>query len=269
MMAAVPEKKFSASGINIRAAGGSGIATMLVHGMAANTHWWDGVMPHFAGNLRPAAIDFRGHGDSVWQDAYTRDNWIDDIETARRALNWDKFYLCGHSMGARIALQYAARHPQRVTAVAAIDFLPELKSDRGSRFSRARGRPQPVYPDENAALGRFHLEPKGTTLTKENLLALGKLCIKPVPGGFTWKFDWRALSVDLEPIWDQLPGIKAPVLIVRGEKSIIMSSEEMNRVARALANGRVAEIPRAYHHIPLDEPAAMAQTLLDFAAQIH
>lgn len=254
--------------VALRDWGGAGTPVLLAHGMAAHTHWWDPVVPHWTGALRAAALDFRGHGDSgpAPDGAYSRQTWIDDVETARAALGWDRFVLCGHSMGARIALQYAARYPGRVRGVVALDFLPQVHKDRNGRFARAAGRPQPVYESEERMVGKFRLEPDGTSLDAEAVRALGRRSVRPVEGGWTWKFDWRALNIVVEPIWDQLEAVPVPALVVRGGLSTIMSREDMAEVARRLPRGRTAEIPGAHHHVTLDAPEAVAREIAAFAA---
>ena len=256
------------SPVSLRDWGGDGPRVLLAHGMAANTHWWDPVVPFWNNSLRAAALDFRGHGDSDWTEdgVYARETWIADVETARRALGWDRIVLCGHSMGARIVLQYAARHPERVRGVVALDFLPEIRLGRASRFARARGRPQPVYPSEESMAAKFRLEPDGTVLGPDDLRKLGRLSVRPTEGGWTWKFDWRALGATVEPLWDQLAAVRPPALVARGESSTLMSREDLSAVAGALPGARTVEIPGAHHHVTLDAPAAVARAIADFAA---
>lgn len=255
----------------IRDWGGAGAPLLLAHGMAANTHWWDRTIPHLKESFHAAAFDFRGHGDSDWNEdgVYTSETWIDDVEAARAALGWDRFTLCGHSMGARITLEYAARHPGRLRGLIAVDFLPEVVAGKNSRFSRARGRPQPVYPDQEKMVERFRLEPDGTELGDEDMRALGRHGVRPSGDGFTWKFDWRSLThYRLEPVWPQLEAVRVPALVVRGELSTIISREDLARVARELRGARSLEIAGAHHHVPLDKPAELARAVADFAASL-
>ncbi|HEX4048980.1 MAG TPA: alpha/beta hydrolase [Elusimicrobiota bacterium] len=249
---------------------GPGAPILLTHGMAANTHWWDEVVPRWNGKLRAAALDFRGHGDSdrTPDGAYTADLWIEDIETARRALGWERFILCGHSMGARIALTYAERHPRRLRGVAAVDFLPEVRSNRPSRFKRASGRPQPFYASEDDILSRFRLEPGGTILPPEKVRALGREGVRRGAEGWTWKFDWRCLSLPIPPVWPQLAEIKVPALMVRGGLSDIIDAADFERVTREVAGARGVTIPGAHHHVPLDAPAELAAAVAEFAAAL-
>lgn len=268
MMDVMTETK--AGGVHLRDWGGAGAPILLTHGMAAHSHWWDEVVPFWGGRLRAAALDFRGHGDSdpTPDGAYTIERWMEDIETARRALGWDRFILCGHSMGARIALTYAQRRPQALRGVVAVDFLPEAPSTRRSRFQRASGRSAPVYRDEEAILSRFRLEPGGTTLAPEKVRALGRAGVRRGEGGWSWKFDWRCLSLPVPPVWPQLPEIRVPALMVRGELSAIIDAEDFARVTREVPGARGVTIPGAHHHVPLDAPAELAGAVADFAASL-
>jgi pimeloyl-ACP methyl ester carboxylesterase len=259
-----------AGAVSVRDWGGAGAPVLLAHGMAAHGHWWDRVAPRWHGTLRAASLDFRGHGDSDWLESgdYRAEAWAEDIETARAALGWERFVLVGHSMGARIALLYAARHPERLRGVVAIDFLAELRDDRPSRFARARRRPQPVYPSRDAAAARFRLEPDGTMLSETDLRELGRRSVRASGEGWSWKFDWRALGVALDPIWPLLERVPVPALVLRGALSTLMSPAEAERVARTLPRGRAAEIPAAHHHVPLDAPKALADAIAEFAAAL-
>lgn len=250
--------------------GGSGVPILLTHGMAAHSHWWDAVAPRLGSAFHAAALDFRGHGESDWTEdgRYTADLWISDIETARRALGWDRFVLCGHSMGARMALAYAERHPDRLRGVAAVDFLAELKTDRPSRFSRASGRPQPVYATQDDAVARFRLEPGGTTMPPEQMRALGRASVRPSGAGWTWKFDWRALSIPIPPVWPQLAAIRVPAMVARGSLSDLIGPEDFARVASEVRAVSAVVIPGAHHHVPLDKPAELADAVAAFAADL-
>lgn len=68
-------------------------------------------------------LDLRGTGRSaVPSDAssYRCDRLVADVEALRVHLGLDRLDLLGHSAGANVALQYAARHPDRVGRLALI-----------------------------------------------------------------------------------------------------------------------------------------------------
>ena len=257
--------------IRLRDWGGPGPRVLFTHGMAAHSHWWDSTIERLRGVVHAAALDFRGHGDSEWREdgVYTAQTWVDDIENARWALGWDRFVLCGHSMGARMALEYAEQQAPRLRGVAAVDFLPEINASRASRFTRARGRPQPVYPTQDDAVSRFRLEPGGTVLGPEPLRELGLRSVRPFADGWSWKFDWRCLNhYRMSPVWPQLSVIPVPALLVRGERSEIISPADLERVRADMPKARALEVAGAHHHVPLDRPDEMAQALRTFLAEL-
>lgn len=243
---------------------GDGPPVLLLHGMGAHTHWWDSVAPRLAERCRPVALDLRGHGESGWRPdgKYGPAKFVEDVEDARHLQGWDKFLLVGHSLGARVALDYAAAYPDRLTGVVALDFLAE---PGGGRFSKPRTIPQPYYETQDAALQRFRLQPDGTTLSPEQLRELGKLSVRKTERGWTWKYDWRCFHYSYDPIWDVLPKIRVPALIARGELSTLMPQETLARVTGSIAGARSAVIPGAHHHVCLDNPEATAEVLLSAA----
>ncbi|MBI5246707.1 MAG: alpha/beta hydrolase [Elusimicrobia bacterium] len=257
--------------VHLRDWGGPGIPLLLTHGMAAHTHWWDPVVPRWKGVFHAAALDFRGHGDSEWlgnDEAYVASHWVEDIETAREAMGWKRFVLVGHSMGARIALEYARRHGDRLRGVCAIDFLAEPHESSGRRREKVRGRAQPVYADEETMLGKFRLQPPGTLLDEAGLRELGRHGVRKTPEGWTWKFDWRSFTFPYGPVWAQLPLIEPAALIVRGDLSALMPREVMDKVVAAMPRARGLAIPGAFHHVPLDKPAELAAAIAAWAAEL-
>ena len=255
--------------VHVRDWGGHGAPILLAHGMAAHTHWWDTLVPHWKGALHAAAFDFRGHGDSDWLnegEAYTTERYAEDIETARRALGWERFILAGHSMGARIALDYAARHGARLRGLIAIDFLTDFRPSRDNKFSKAQTRGQPLYATEEIMLSKFRLQPPGTLLDQPGLRQLGRHGVRQGPAGWTWKFDWHGLTFPYGSVWPQLPDIAIDALIVRGEHSLILPRPALEQVAAGLPRGRALEIAGAHHHVPLDKPRELAEAVAAYAA---
>ena len=171
-------------------------------------------------------------------------------------------------MGARIALDYAQHHGDRLRGVSAIDFLPEFYESRSRRHAKTRSRAQPVYDNEEVMLSKFRLQPPGTLLDEKGLRELGRHGVRKNSAGWTWKFDWRSFSFPYGPVWEQLPKISVPAQIMRGEHSTVMPREVMDKVVAALPRGRGVEIDGAHHHVPLDKPAELAAAVSAWAADL-
>lgn len=89
-------------------------------------------------------FDARGSGSSEAKGPYTHEQWVADIDAIREHFSIEKFIMAGGSYGGFLALEYAIRHPDRVTHVvlrdaAARDYGPEAKA---IALARAKEFPQ-------------------------------------------------------------------------------------------------------------------------------
>ncbi len=108
---------------------GTGEPTLVfIHGWSCDSTYWQDQLPVFAGTHRVVAIDLPGHGRSgTDREAWTLPAYGDDVRVVVEHLGADPVVLIGHSMGAPVALEAAARMPGRVRAVIAVDSLHDAE----------------------------------------------------------------------------------------------------------------------------------------------
>ena len=97
---------------------------VLLHGLMASLHYWDGLIPELSKENRVIAPDLFGFGDSPKPAAsYSVAEHLGFIErTIDQAIGGtQKFFLIGHSMGTFLALDYAALFPERIKGIILID----------------------------------------------------------------------------------------------------------------------------------------------------
>ena len=96
--------------IHFRTWGDAGKPGLLfVHGGGAHAYWWTHVAALFAEDHRVAALDLSGHGDSGWREAYSLEQWTDEVMAVSDAAGFDDApVLVGHSMGGMVTIATAA-----------------------------------------------------------------------------------------------------------------------------------------------------------------
>ena len=89
------------------------LPVLLLHGLASNARIWERVAPRLAADyLAPYAPDLRGHGLTDKPDGdYGFDTYARDLVALVEALQIEQPLIVGHSWGAMLALDYAARFP--------------------------------------------------------------------------------------------------------------------------------------------------------------
>ena len=116
---------------------------VLLHGVASNMSRWSEFVEHTSLKetwdlLRP---DLRGHGESFPRGRLGLEIWCRDLRDILDAEGYDQALLVGHSLGAQVAVQFAARYPARVRGLVLIDpiFHQALRSGM-----RVLGRSRPA-----------------------------------------------------------------------------------------------------------------------------
>jgi pimeloyl-ACP methyl ester carboxylesterase len=112
---------------------GDGPDVVMVHGITGNLAVWHlQIVPALWDRFRVLTYDLRGHGYSgTPPSGYSPDDMADDLLGLLDGLELERPALVGHSYGADITLYFAARHPDRVSQVVAIEpALPALEDLR-------------------------------------------------------------------------------------------------------------------------------------------
>jgi len=237
-------------------------ALVLLHGGGANAHWWDHLAPALADRFHVVALDFRGHGESDWPATPYAGAFSDDLDALLEHLGQGDALLMGHSMGAHIALERAAR----TGGHRALVLL-----DVGWRVPRASGRSarraltlRASYTDRETAVRRFRFVPVATRAPEALRRAIAERSVRPTPEGrWAFAFDprWFALPHRKLP---PLSRVACPVLLVRGAESEILPAVSARGLAAELPDARLVEIPEAGHHVHLDRPDAVLEAVRGF-----
>lgn len=243
---------------------------VLLHGITGHARVWDHLAARLPGR-RVLALDQRGHGDSdpAPDDDYRVVTMTDDLAAFAGSLRLERFALVGHSMGGRIAIKYAADHTARLERLVIIDIGPDIAVAGLLRVrDMMAGSPDRIESEEWAVEYVRRANPlQNVDMLRERV----RHGLRRLPdGGLTWKYakglrdmmrEGRREALDL---WEPLPRIACPTLIVRGAESDILSPDVAKKMTERLPDGRLVEIAGAGHTVPADRPDEFVQQIRAF-----
>ncbi len=135
--------RHGAVSLRVRRAG-NGPPLLLLHGHPQTHAMWHRVAPKLAERHTVVAMDLRGRGDSQRLPAsadhalYSKRAMAADAVAVMRACGFERFDLCGHDRGARVAHRLALDHPHAVSRLMLLDIAPTLAMYEGTTEAFAR-----------------------------------------------------------------------------------------------------------------------------------
>lgn len=248
---------------------GEGDPTLLfIHGWGMSHEVWREQVSEFSRDHRVVSVDLRGFGQSDKpQVNYSFDLFTDDLGFVIRELGLKKPILVGWSMGASIALVYAAAHPERVSKLVLVDGTPLVLA----REDFPHGLPEPQLQQllgamqaDYAAGMRFFVDlffPEPNTsqlkdwvhgITQQTTPAVAVSCMANVAG------------TDLRPL---LKKITVPTLLLHGELDQASSPAVNSYMHAQISNSETHMFPGKGHAPFLTDAQAFNKRLRTFVSR--
>lgn len=259
---------------------GQGAALLCLPGLTRNMEDFEPICEAFAHRAQVIRMDFRGRGASDWGDpaSYQVPVEAGDVVALLDHLGLDRVTILGTSRGGLVALVLAAMARDRIAGVIFNDIGPEIMPEGLSYIMDYLGKPPKfrTLAEAAAALPR-HYAPAFRDVPAENWAALARRIYREEGGQLVNRYDPRlreavapafapdAVAPDLWPLFDALAG--APLGLIRGAGSNILSAETAAEMLRRRPDMAYAELADRGHVPFLDEPPALAviETVLERA----
>jgi pimeloyl-ACP methyl ester carboxylesterase/DNA-binding CsgD family transcriptional regulator len=202
--------------------------------------------------------DQRGSGLSDRVDAdLSFERQVADLEQIAEAAELERFSLLGISQGAAVAIEYAARHPQRVDRIVLHGGFARGWGQRSAESLRAgRAMTEIVRVGWGAGTAAFRrmfaelLMPKASDEQVEWICELQRRTTTP-------EIAARIMEVSGHiDVSHRLEQVRAPTLVLHPRRDAMVPFDEGRRLAAAIPGAQFIELDSANHVLIAGEPAA-------------
>lgn len=240
---------------------------VLLHGFGASLQTWDAWSQALETQWRVVRIDVPAFG--LTGPAVNND-YSDEADVARLLalldhLGLQRVAVGGHSMGGRIAWNFAAAHPERVShlVLVAPDGFPDPRSTTEFTYqvSPWLGLMQYSLPAWALKIGVAPAYGDAKLLKPETLRRYQDMM--RAPGVRTALIERMRQSRNSDPV-PRLQSLKMPVLLVWGDKDAFIPISNAQDYLKAIPHATLASIPLAGHVVHEEAPLPSAQAVMEF-----
>lgn len=218
---------------------------------------WAPLFHNFTRYRQLLRYDSRGVGISDWDVSdFSFEHLVDDFEAVIDASGVETFALLGISQGAAVAIDYAARNPDRVTHMVlwggfargrrrrgneedyaeSEAFITLMRQGWGKETSPFRQMFASLYlPDANDEQIKWWTDMQRTATSPENAVGL-------------------RTTIDDIDVSDQLAKVRTPTLIVHSEREAVAPLSEARFMAARIPNAKFVALDSANHLVMHQEP---------------
>lgn len=261
---------------------GRGEPLVLMHGGPSADLWTLGGFRRLADQFTLVFYDHRCNGRStgVPVSSMTWDNLVEDAEALREYLGFESWSVLGHSFGGHVALEYALRHPDRVSRLVLVDTAADARwaRDNAPDLLARRG----FAADEVQLVRRwFH----GEFTPREYLPIMWRISSayggtaglrgvarELAAGGWRSRIRPEALiqaGRDLMPGWsvvDRLGEIGVPTLVLAGSEDFVCPPDCQQELAEGISGSRLVIVDGAGHDPQDEQPGRVLPLVQSFLA---
>lgn len=230
---------------------GEGEPLLLIHGgTAAGAEAWELQIATFAKEFRVIVPDTRGHARSSDTDEpFSYAQMAADFIALLDWLKIDRVHVVGHSDGARIGLYMAIHHPERIGKLVAAGGKFRVDGSTEEDLANTESLSVETYPPPVAE--RFYLR------------------VSPNPERFP------QFLAKIRELWltqpnytlEELAQIKAPTLILQGDRDQSIRMEHAQELAAAIPGAQLYIMKGVGHLTPVERPEEFNQIVMDFLQQ--
>ena len=243
---------------------GSGPPLLIIHGFLGMSDNWKTLGIQFASDFQVHILDLRNHGRSLHSEEFSYEIMVRDVFEYCRAHNLENINIIGHSMGGKVAMLLATKHPELVDKLIVADIGPKFYPQH--------------HQDILAGLNAVDFSKKPSRNEVEEIMAtyipdfgtrqfLMKNLYWQEPGQLAFRFNLVVFNTKMDEIGIPLPEnsiFEKPTLFIRGGNSRYILDSDFENIKQHFPDSTIETIPNVGHWLHAENPAEFYQKVTSF-----
>ena len=215
------------------------------------------IITSIAEQWRLVRFDARGNGLSDWDvEEISFDHFVGDLESVFDAAEVERAPILAISQGCAVAAAFAARRPERVSAIVMIGGFPEGRAKRRSQKDRERAKALRAmmaagwdddYPSLRDLLAQIIIAGASEEERRRYAEDMREMISPENLGRYRDVID----NLDVTPL---LPNVTAPCLVVHCRGDRMQPVEQGRKLAAGLPDSRFIAYDSVNHLVPENDP---------------
>ncbi|NHN26308.1 alpha/beta fold hydrolase [Flavobacterium jejuense] len=244
---------------------GKGKPFLIIHGFLGMSDNWKTLGSQFSENgFEMHLLDMRNHGRSFQSEEFNYDVMVEDVLKYCKFNKLDEIVLLGHSMGGKVAMQFACMYPEYVSKLVIADIGPKYYAPHHQTIleglSAIDFNLKPSRGEVDAILTKYISDFGTRQFLLKNLYWVE-------PGQLDFRFNLKVLIDTILEIGRELPDgmtFDKKVLFLRGSNSNYILDEDFDTIKKVFPNNQIVTIFEAGHWLHAEQPKEFYSNVMNF-----
>ena len=244
---------------------GQGSPVLILHGLFGFSDNWQTIAKGLSENHLVITPDLRNHGRSPRSEEFNLEVMAEDLKEFLEEHQLHDAVLIGHSMGGKVAMQFAMNYPTAFDKLIVVDIAPRFYPVHHSQILQGLSAiPLATLASRQEAddiLADYESDPAVRQFLLKNLYRNTDL------GHFDWRINLPVIQKHIAEVGSELANrkiIHRPTLFIRGSESPYILSEDEKVIHQLFSDVAIVTIQGAGHWVQADRPNEFVASVLQF-----
>lgn len=244
---------------------GAGKPLIILHGLFGFLDNWQTLAKYFSQHYHVYLVDLRNHGRSPHSAAFSYPLMAADLLEFINDHQIQDPILMGHSMGGKVAMEFALHHGDRLAKLIVVDIAPKSYPPHHQEILaglHAVNLQQMNSRSEIDAAMAPHIAEEGVRQF------LSKNIYRREDQSFAWRMNLPAIEENIEEVGKETSGgspFHKPTLFIRGANSrYIKPEKDLEQIQNLFPATRLESIADAGHWVHAEKPKELFDLIVNF-----